>query len=73
MKTTLTIPNCFSGNFGNCLYNGLLAEWNVKKMEIEYITHNPAADLRSEYSVTIKTELQQLQATFKGAFFVAIS
>ena len=54
------------------MYIGFLGEWNVEEMEIEYVTEDPAADLWSEHAVTIKTELQQLQGTFKGAFFIAI-
>ena len=41
-------------------------------MEIDYRIEDPAADLRRERAEIIMPELQQLQASFKGAFFDAI-
>ena len=63
-------PNCFNGNYVQCLYTEFLGNWNVEEMEIDYTITNPAADL--DHAAAIMPHLQQLQASFKGAFFVII-
>ena len=46
--------------------------WNTEEMVNNYKTENPAADLRREHAATIHAQLEELQQTFKGSFFVAM-
>jgi hypothetical protein len=49
-----------------------MGHWNAEEMVINYKTENPAADRRSEHTATVYAQLEELQQTFKGSFFLAI-
>ena len=49
-----------------------MGHWNKEVMVINYKTENPAADRRREHAATVYAQLEELQQTFKGSFFLAV-